>query len=63
MNQIAIDTGIGASARQRIAAGPRFRDLHAAFEEQYAELAIAVDGIAERMGVHAKTAWMLRSML
>lgn len=29
--------------------GPRFRDLHAAFEEQYTELALAVDTIAERI--------------
>jgi starvation-inducible DNA-binding protein len=29
--------------------GPRFRDLHAAFEEQYTELATAVDEIAERI--------------
>ncbi len=29
--------------------GPRFRDLHAAFEEQYTELASAVDLIAERI--------------
>ncbi len=29
--------------------GPRFRDLHAAFEEQYTELALAVDLIAERI--------------
>jgi len=29
--------------------GPRFRELHAAFEEQYTELALAVDAIAERI--------------
>jgi len=29
--------------------GPRFRELHAAFEEQYTELALAVDTIAERI--------------
>lgn len=29
--------------------GPRFRDLHTAFEEQYTELATAVDAIAERI--------------
>ncbi len=29
--------------------GPRFRDLHLAFEEQYTELALAVDAIAERI--------------
>ena len=29
--------------------GPRFRDLHLLFEEQYNELAIAVDDIAERI--------------
>ncbi|MDM7859405.1 Dps family protein [Alteromonas sp. ASW11-36] len=29
--------------------GPRFRDLHAFFEEQYTELAQAVDEIAERI--------------
>jgi starvation-inducible DNA-binding protein len=29
--------------------GPRFRDLHLLFEEQYTELAAAVDAIAERI--------------
>ncbi len=29
--------------------GPRFRDLHLLFEEQYTEMAIAVDNIAERI--------------
>lgn len=29
--------------------GPRFRDLHLMFEEQYTELATAVDEIAERV--------------
>jgi starvation-inducible DNA-binding protein len=29
--------------------GPRFRDLHLLFEEQYTELAMAVDAIAERI--------------
>jgi len=29
--------------------GPRFRDLHLMFEEQYNELALAVDSIAERI--------------
>lgn len=29
--------------------GPRFRDLHLMFEEQYTELATAVDDIAERI--------------
>jgi starvation-inducible DNA-binding protein len=29
--------------------GPRFRDLHMMFEEQYTELATAVDEIAERV--------------
>ncbi|MDX1505692.1 MAG: Dps family protein [Spongiibacter sp.] len=29
--------------------GPRFRDLHLMFEEQYTELAAAVDDIAERI--------------
>ncbi|MFT7223372.1 MAG: starvation-inducible DNA-binding protein [Cellvibrionaceae bacterium] len=29
--------------------GPRFRELHLMFEEQYTELAIAVDEIAERI--------------
>ncbi len=29
--------------------GPRFRDLHLLFEEQYNELALAVDDIAERI--------------
>lgn len=29
--------------------GPRFRDLHTLFEEQYTELATAVDDIAERI--------------
>lgn len=29
--------------------GPRFRDLHLLFEEQYTELAAAVDDIAERI--------------
>ncbi len=29
--------------------GPRFRDLHLMFEEQYTELAVAVDDIAERI--------------
>lgn len=29
--------------------GPRFRDLHLLFEEQYTELATAVDEIAERI--------------
>lgn len=29
--------------------GPRFRDLHLMFEEQYTELALAVDDIAERI--------------
>ena len=29
--------------------GPRFRDLHVFFEEQYTELATAVDDIAERI--------------
>jgi len=29
--------------------GPRFRDLHLMFEEQYTELATAVDEIAERI--------------
>jgi len=29
--------------------GPRFRELHLMFEEQYTELAIAVDDIAERI--------------
>lgn len=29
--------------------GPRFRDLHLMFEEQYTELAAAVDAIAERI--------------
>lgn len=36
--------------------GPRFRELHLMFEEQYTELAIAVDDIAERirtLGVRA----------
>ena len=36
--------------------GPQFRDLHLMFEEQYTELANAVDDIAERirtLGVHA----------
>ena len=30
-------------------AGPHFRSLHALFEEQYTELAVAVDEIAERI--------------
>jgi len=29
--------------------GPRFRELHLMFEEQYTELAVAVDDIAERI--------------
>lgn len=29
--------------------GPQFRDLHLMFEEQYTELAVAVDDIAERI--------------
>jgi len=29
--------------------GPRFRDLHLLFEEQYTELAAAVDAVAERI--------------
>ena len=29
--------------------GPRFHDLHLMFEEQYTELAVAVDDIAERI--------------
>lgn len=29
--------------------GPRFRELHLMFEEQYTELAMAVDAIAERI--------------
>lgn len=29
--------------------GPQFRDLHLMFEEQYTELALAVDDIAERI--------------
>ena len=29
--------------------GPRFRDLHLMFEEQYNELALAVDSVAERI--------------
>lgn len=29
--------------------GPRFRELHLLFEEQYTELAVAVDDIAERI--------------
>lgn len=29
--------------------GPHFRELHLMFEEQYAELAVAVDDIAERI--------------
>jgi len=29
--------------------GPRFRELHLLFEEQYTELATAVDDIAERI--------------
>lgn len=29
--------------------GPRFRDLHLLFEEQYTELALAVDAVAERI--------------
>ena len=29
--------------------GPRFRELHLMFEEQYTELAAAVDEIAERI--------------
>jgi len=29
--------------------GPRFRELHLMFEEQYTELALAVDAIAERI--------------
>lgn len=29
--------------------GPQFRDLHLMFEEQYTELAIAVDDVAERI--------------
>jgi starvation-inducible DNA-binding protein len=36
--------------------GPQFRDLHLMFEEQYTELALAVDEIAERiraLDVHA----------
>lgn len=36
--------------------GPQFRELHLMFEEQYTELATAVDDIAERirtLGVHA----------
>jgi starvation-inducible DNA-binding protein len=36
--------------------GPRFRDLHLLFEEQYTELSVAVDDIAERirsLGVYA----------
>ncbi len=36
--------------------GPRFRELHLMFEEQYTELATAVDEIAERirtLGAHA----------
>tara|TARA_R110002110_G_scaffold301156_1_gene515269 strand:- start:234508 stop:234993 length:486 start_codon:yes stop_codon:yes gene_type:complete len=36
--------------------GPQFRELHLMFEEQYTELATAVDEIAERiraLGVHA----------
>lgn len=36
--------------------GPRFRELHLMFEEQYTELSNAVDDIAERirtLGVHA----------
>jgi len=69
----AIDIGIDANRRERIAdglatlladsytlylkahnyhwnvTGPRFRELHAAFEEQYTELALAVDAIAERI--------------
>src|SRR5690606_33436364 len=29
--------------------GPQFRDLHLMFEEQYTELALAVDDVAERI--------------
>ncbi|MGH1440715.1 MAG: Dps family protein [Cellvibrionaceae bacterium] len=29
--------------------GPRFRELHLMFEEQYTELAVAVDDVAERI--------------
>lgn len=29
--------------------GPQFRDLHLMFEEQYTELAVAVDDVAERI--------------
>jgi starvation-inducible DNA-binding protein len=36
--------------------GPRFRELHAAFEEQYTELALAVDAIAERIRALGATA-------
>lgn len=36
--------------------GPRFRDLHLMFEEQYTELAIAVDDIAERIRTLGHTA-------
>lgn len=73
MNNVAIDIGINAEARQDIAnglsrlladsytlylkthnyhwnvTGPMFNTLHQMFEEQYSELAIAVDEIAERI--------------
>jgi DNA-binding ferritin-like protein len=42
----------GTSVRKEIAeglSGPMFRDLHLMFEEQYTELAGAVDEIAERI--------------
>ncbi len=43
--------------------GPMFQTLHLMFETQYNELALAVDLIAERIQLHEKTAWMLRSLL
>jgi len=56
--------------------GPMFNTLHLMFEQPYSELALAVDPIAEsardepsadlltqRMQVHEKNAWMLRSLL
>lgn len=41
--------------------GPHFRELHLMFMEQYTEMSVAVDDIAERMRLHEKTAWMLRA--
>ncbi len=46
--------------------GPQFRELHLMFEEQYTELAVAVDEIAERirtLGAHAPGTYREFSML